>query len=53
MYFNMKSYYFSAYSGYNMLSGRRSANAQRLTWIYLKVFKVYFFTQFNVSNSFI
>ena len=53
MYSNMKSSYFSAYSGYNMLSGRRSANAHRLTWIYLKVFKVYMFTQFNMSHSFI
>ena len=49
MYSDMKSYYFSTYSGYNMLSGRRSANAQRLIWMYLKVFKVYLFTQFNVS----
>ena len=52
MYSNMKSYYFSSCFGYNMLSGR-SANAQRLTWMYLKVFKLYFFTQFNVSHSFI
>lgn len=44
MYSNMKSYYFSAYSGYNMLCGRRTSNAQKLTWMYLKVFKVYLFT---------
>ena len=49
MYFNIKSYYFSAYSRYNMLSGRRSANAQRLTWMYLKVFEVYLFTHLDVS----
>jgi len=36
----MKSYYFSAYS---MLSGMH----------HLKVFKVYLFTHFNVSNSLI
>ena len=53
MYSNMKFYYFSAYSGYNMLCGRRKENAQRLTWMHLKVFKVYFFTQFYVSHSFI
>ncbi|XP_068497787.1 uncharacterized protein [Phaseolus vulgaris] len=34
----------SAYSGYNMLCGRRTSNAQKLTWMYLKVFKVYLFT---------
>jgi len=28
MCFNMKSYYFSIYSGYNMLSGRGTANAK-------------------------
>jgi len=35
----MKSYYFSIYSGYNMLSGRRSAseNAKKLTWMHFKV----------------
>ena len=53
MYSNMKSYYFSVYSIYNMLSGRRNSNAQKLTWMYLKVFKVYLFTQFNVFHSFI
>jgi len=53
MYSNMKSYYLSAYFGYNMFSGRRSANAQKLTWMYLKVFKVYLFIQFNVFHSFI
>ncbi|XP_068461862.1 uncharacterized protein [Phaseolus vulgaris] len=26
----------SAYSGYNMLCGRRTSNAQKLTWMYLK-----------------
>ena len=50
---NMKSYYFSAYYGYNMLSGRESANAKKLTWMHLKVFKVYFFTHFNMCPSFI
>ena len=37
--FNIKSYYFSAYSGYNMLSGKRSAsaNAKKPTWIHLMV----------------
>ena len=53
MYSNMKSYYFSAYSGYNMLCGRRTSNAQKLTGMYLKVFKVYLFTQFNMFHSFI
>ena len=53
MYSNMKSYYFSAYSEYNMLCERRTSNAQKLTWMYLKVFKVYLFTQFNVFYSFI
>jgi len=53
MYSNMKSYYYSAYSGYNILSGKGSTNAKRLTWMYLKVFKVYLFTHFNVSHSFI
>ena len=49
----MKFYYFSAYFGYNILSGRGSANAKKLTWMHLKVFKVYLFTHFNVSHSFI
>ena len=53
MYSNMKSYYFSAYSRYNMLCGRRTSNAQKLNWMYLKVFKVYLFTQFNVFDSFV
>jgi len=53
MYSNMKSYYFSVYFGYNMLCGRRSSKAQKLPWMYLKVFKVYLFTQFNVFHSFI
>ena len=53
MYFNMKSYYISVYSGYNMLCGRRSSNTKKLTWMYLKVFKVYLFTQFNVFHSLI
>jgi len=26
---NMKSYYFSTYFGYNMLSGRESANVEK------------------------
>jgi len=50
---NMKSYYFSAYSGYNMLTVRVRANAKELTWMHIKVFKVYLFTHFNVSYSFI
>ena len=37
MCYNMKSYYFSTYSGYNMFSGRRGANAKKLTWMHLKV----------------
>ena len=53
MYSNIKSYYFSDYSGYNVLCGRKSSNAQKLTWMYLKVLKVYLFTQFNVFHSFI
>ena len=37
--FNMKSYYFSAYYGYNMLSERKStsANVKKLTWMHLNV----------------
>jgi len=34
---NMKFYYFSAYSGYNMLSGRESENSNKLTLMHLKV----------------
>jgi len=35
---NMKSYYFSAYSGYNMLSERREmVYAKKPTWMHLKV----------------
>jgi len=36
---NMKSYYFSAYSEYNRLNGRRNetANAKKFTLMYLKV----------------
>jgi len=29
MFFNIKSYYFSVYSGYNMLSWRGNANAKK------------------------
>jgi len=53
MYSYMQSYYFSVYFGYNMLCGRRSSNAQKLTFMYLKVFKLYLFTQFNAFHSFI
>ena len=43
----MKSYYFSIYSGYNMLNGRKSvsANEKKLTWIYFKV------TMYNTLES--
>jgi len=36
---NMKFYYFRTYSGYNMLSGGRTAseNAKKLTWMHIKV----------------
>jgi len=53
MCYNMKSYYFNTYFGYNMLIGMGSANAKKLTLMHLKVFKVYLFTHFNVSHSFI
>ena len=34
---NIKSYYFSVYFGYNMLSETGSTNAKKLTWMHLKV----------------
>ena len=43
----MKSYYFSVYSRYNMLTKRRNANVRNLTWMHLKVFILHFFTHFN------
>ena len=44
---NMKSYYFSV----NSVGGEVQMQ-NKLTWMHLKVFKVYLFTKFNVSNSF-
>ena len=34
---NMKSYYFSVYFGYNMLSLMEGVNPKKLTWMELKV----------------
>jgi len=39
MYSNMKFSYFSAYSGYNMLSGRGSASTQNLLGCTLRYLK--------------
>jgi len=51
MYSNMKSYYFSVYSGYNRLSGRRNANAQRFNLICLThSFNTFIFTCSPTSN---